>query len=147
MSYQDKLVIEINAYLDRLMEREQPLQASWIAHRICSDHELGLAANEDRDFWRHGGYTTTREAVRKCINKRAGDEVERDASQYLLPGFDHLHSYYMVSREGSDIGVWIYDMSEDEIEAKSEKYRKMGAACYAHADELDRFQRMRREQA
>lgn len=140
MGYHDKLVAEINAKLDSLTGK---WAASWIAHAICNSHAEGLAENDEALFWRHCGYAEVRDEVRRCINRRAGDREDGEAGQGFLPGFRHLQSHYIVSRDGEDVGVPVYDLSDEEIEAKAAKYRGMGAACYAHADELDRFRRDR----
>jgi len=147
MSYADKLTAEINRILDDLAERGESWEAKWIAHGICNSHSDGLNSSEDAEFWRWCGYTETRDQVRRCINSRAGDKAETNDRQYRLPGYDHLQSYYVVQRGGVDVGVPVTSLSDAEIEEKSSLFRSMGAACYAHADELDRFRRLRRTAA
>ena len=46
MSYTDRLNTEIEAKIDALEAEKRPLNATWIAHSICIDHEDGLAENE-----------------------------------------------------------------------------------------------------
>lgn len=143
MSYQDRLHAEINTKLDELSAMHRPWRASWIAHEICNEHSGGLAGGSDADFWRHGGYMTCRDAVRRCINMRAGDIAKRGdkRQQFTLPGFerDHLQDYYIVNRDGEEVGVCILDMTDAEIDQKAAFIRAMAATCYAHADELERF--------
>jgi len=143
MSYHDRLNTEINAKLDALAEAQMPWVAKWIAHSICGDHEGGLSGGNDAMFWRHCGYEEVRDQVRRCINKRAGDRIEEDEAQPKLPGYEHVHAYYLVSRDGEEIAVPTADLTDDEIESRAAQYRSMGAACFAHADELDRFKRTR----
>lgn len=143
MSYHDRLNIEINAKLDALAADKRPWVAKWIAHSICGDHEDGLGDGDDALFWRHCGYEEVRDQVRRCINKRAGDRIEEDAAQPKLPGYEHVHAYYLVSRDGEEIAVPTTDLTDDEIGLRAAQYRSMGAACFAHADELDRFKRTR----
>ena len=147
MSYDQRLKQEINQMLDRLAKRSSIWDAKSIAHAICNNHSDALAPGEEADFWRHAGYRHTRETVRKIINQRAGDRPDQDDGQLKLPGYDHLHAYYIVSRNGEDVGIPVYDMTDEEIEAKAQTYRSMAAACYAHADELDRFRTLRRQAA
>lgn len=152
MSYHDRLTKEIHAQLDALAAERRPWNASWIAHAICNGHDEvisrdGPDGQEHADFWRHCGYQNTREEVRRCINQRAGERPDRDPSQPSLPGFDHLQAYYLVKRQGEEIGIPIFDLTDAEIEAKAELYRTMGKACFAHARELTRFKALRKPSA
>jgi hypothetical protein len=144
---QDRLREEINEKLNALALKEQPWIAKWIVHEICAAHNDGLAENEHRDFWNHAGYAHCRREVTACINRRAGDKAERDDEQMILPGYQHLHAYYVVRRDGDDVGVPVASMTDEEREAKASLYRAMGAACYAHADELEKFGRDRQQAA
>lgn len=148
MSYHNQLVEEIHSILDGLAERRENWDATWVAHEVCQSHKDGLSADAEADFWRHCGYAQTRDMVRRCISERAEPprpealETER-ARQYVLPGFDHIRTHYLVERDGTEVGVFVYSLTDEEIEAKASQYRKMGAACYAHANELDRFRELR----
>lgn len=144
MSYESALNREIYAELDDLAAKGAYFRAEFIAHKICSLHADGLADSEHRDFWRHCGYQEVRDQVRRCINKRAGDRVTEDERQYRLPGYEHVHAYYVVKRDGNDVGVPAYDLSDDEIDQKSQLYRRMGRACFDHARELQRFKNERK---
>lgn len=146
MSYADRLNREINELLDTLAAEGKEWRAGWIAHEICSRHGAALADHEDADFWRHCGYSDCRREVTRCINRRAGDAPKSvDVEQMTLPGYEHLQMYYVVTRDDEEVGVSIYDMTDAELEAKQAMYRAMGAACLAHAKELERFQGDRRE--
>ena len=147
MSYHDKLTDEINRILDDLTSRGETWDAKWIAHAVCNGHSDGLTDAPDADFWRWCGYKECREQVRRCINHRAGDKPTADPRQLRLPGYEHLQAYYVVNRDGADVGVPVTHLTDLEIEAKAGMYRTMGAACYAHADELDRYRRLRRNAA
>ena len=146
MSYSDRLKEEINDVLTTLEVDRSPWEASWIAHEVCNQHRKGLAKNDERFFWDHCGYTEARRQVRECINRRAGDHTDLEAvdRQYVIPGYEHLRSYYVVERDGQKVGVSVYDTTDDDLDVKKTIYRSMGQACYAHADEIDRFQRDRR---
>jgi hypothetical protein len=145
MSYHDKLIAEINAKLDELATEKTAWRAQWIAQAICSEHSTGLAGTPDADFWRHCGYVECRDEVRRCINRRAGDDKPAsDDRQLHLPGYERLQLYYVVTRDGDDVGVPVEELTDQELEAKAATYRSMGAACYRHADEIDRFKRLRR---
>lgn len=144
MSYGDTLTAEIDSVIETLRLAGNRLEARWIANEICSRHMAGLTDGEDADFWRFCGYMECREQVRRRISRIEGkDALERVAQQHLLPGFEHLQSYYVVKRDGEDIGVPVGDMTDDELAAKATTYRAMGKACFAHAREIDRFLEMR----
>lgn len=142
-SYHDKLTTEIGDVLDALAAKGERWHAQWITHAICDQHAAGLVEGDDADFWKYTGYQTVRTHVRKVISDRAGDGADRASrqQQIALPGFerDHIQDYYLVNREGDDVAVPIVSLTDAEIEAKASLYRSMGRACFAHADELDRF--------
>ena len=143
MSYADQLSVEINTRIDALVAAGEPVRATWIAHAICQSHSDGLAHNEEAEFWKHGGYKTCREEVRRCINRRMGDSETGGTDQMVFDGFEHLQRYYMVDRDGDQVGVPVEAMTDEEIDAKEALYRNMGIACFAHADELSRFKHWR----
>lgn len=143
---QAQLSAEINNLLDALQEEGREWHATWITHEICNRHSEGLADNDHRDFWRHCGYSDCRREVTRCINRRAGDNPkEADLAQLKLPGYEHLQRYYVVKRDDEDVGVPIYDLTDDEVAGKAAMYRAMGTACFAHAKELERFREQRRD--
>jgi len=146
-SYQEKLVAEINERLDGLVVIGETWHARWIAHAICQNHVEGLVDGDDADFWRHAGYQTVREMVTKTINRRAGDKAHMGAvsRQIVLPGFErnHLQDYYLVIRDGDDVGLPVTSLTDQELMGKARRYRTMGATCYEHADEIDRFRQWR----
>jgi hypothetical protein len=147
MSYHDRLRDEINEKLNRLTFKNEPWVAQWIANEICNAHGGGLVDNDHRDFWLHAGYTHCRREVTACINRRAGDRADRTDEQIIMPGYSHLHAYYVVTRDGVDVGIPVGSMTDGERAAKASLYRSMGAACYAHADELEKFDRDREQAA
>ena len=141
MSYSDQLRTEIVEILNALAEEHRPWNPDWITTAICGNHEHGLSEinGEDIEFWRYCGQRACREAVRRCINQLAGDRPEQDDGQLVLPGWDHLQAYYTVNRDGTSIGIPVFDLTDIEIKEKAKEYRKMGEGCFAHADELLRF--------
>ncbi len=144
MSYQNRINAEINAELDRRAADNLGWQAEFIAHAICANHGDGLAHGNHKDFWTWCGYATVRDATRRAINKRAGDQPDAEKDeQFILPGYEHVHRYYVVNRNGNDIGIPVHQMTDEEIEQKASLYRSMGSACFSHARELQRFQRER----
>lgn len=145
MSFFEKLNGEIAEKIAGLRNSGQPLVGSWIAHDICNDHLSGLAKNEEADFWRHGGYRTVRDEVRRHVSKHFKDDAVKTEAQATLPGFQHLRTDYMIERDGDEQVVSVFELTDTEIDGKANLYRSMGAACFAHADELERFKAWRVE--
>jgi hypothetical protein len=144
MSYETALNSEIDKELDRLGALKQAWRPTFLSHAICRSHIEGLADGEHKDFWLHCGYEKTRAAVTRRINKRAADVIEQlDDTQPLLPGYDHLHSYYIVRRNGDDIAVHVDDLTDEEIDHKITRIQEMGRSCFAHVREFRRFKRER----
>lgn len=144
MSYETTLNVEIDKELDRLGLLKQVWRPTFVTHAICSVHLKGLADGEHKDFWLHCGYEKTRAAVTRRINRRAADIIEETDAQPLLPGYEHLHAYYLVRRNGDDIAVHVDDMTDDEIDQKIARIEKMGKSCFSHAKEFKRFKRERK---
>ena len=138
---------EIQGYIDALAAANRPWRAEWIAHWICDDHATGLADGADADFWRYCGYRQCRELVRRCINARAGNRPDPNEAVTALPGYEHLQSHYIVTRDGDNVGVPLHDLTDEELAAKSQMHRAMGNACHAHAAEIERYVRLRKETA
>lgn len=145
-AYDAKINAVINQELDGLVASGAVWRAEFIAQAVLLKHADGLSEEaEHKEFWQHCGYTRVRDLVRRCINTRAGDdEQEADARQPRLPGYDHVHLYYLVRRNGDDVGVSVHEMTDAEIDAKAHRYSEMAHANGAHANELLRFKRERR---
>jgi hypothetical protein len=144
MSYEAALNIEIDKELDRLGELKQEWRANFVAHAICQKHTEGLAEGEHKDFWLHCGYDKTRAAVTRRINKRAGIKTdEGDEAQPRLPGYEHMHPYYVVRRNGDDVGVHVDEMTDEEIDKKIASIERMGRSNFDHAREFKRYKRER----
>ena len=147
-SYHARIVGEIEERLNSLSAHAKVWDPVLITMDVCNAHRDGLVQGDGGIFWEWAGHRYVREMVRKQINSRVGGHVTPAAPQLHLPGFerDRLQYYYTVERDGRELHVPVTEMADDEIDIKAEAYRKMGAACYAHADELDRF-RVWRHQA
>lgn len=147
MSYQTTLNAEIDAVIDAKLAAGETLHPTWIAHHICAAHEPGLGDGEDADFWRHGGYRTCRDAVTQRIKRVAGIQMERSATQPTLPGFEHVQTHYVVTRDGEEIGVPTDFLTDAEIDEVAARIEAMGKTCIAHARELKRLKRLRSQAA
>ena len=131
---------EINTLLDHLQSQDQALRPQWVTMEICRAHTEGLAQNEHAPFWEYGGYTQTRKLATVCINAReqALPDEEGDGAPYL-PGFEYLQRYYVVQRQGEDVGVPVLECTDEELYAKAALYRSQSRKLVAHADEIERY--------
>lgn len=137
-----ELRAEINARLDALQASEQPMRPQWVTHEICSVHRAGLAQNRHAAFWEYTGYAHTRKLATVCINAREQPfPADKSTPPPYLPGFEpvHLQRYYVVHRDGEDIGVPVLHCTDDELSAKAALYRGQSSKLIAHADEIERF--------
>ena len=140
MTYESKLKAEINAVLDHLQSNNLDMIPQFVANQIINEHVDTLPDDESRDFWLHCGYSKTREMVTRCINRRLDNDGSSESSQqHVLPGFDHLQNYYVVTREGYDTGLPIERISDAELKAKAKLYRSNGLANLAHSEEILRY--------
>lgn len=138
-SSENKIKQEINSILDDLDKRNEIWSPRWVAHMIVNSHKDGIRNGAHADFWNHCGYSKAREMVTRCINRRAGVSKETISKQFILPGYEHAQSHYVVTRNNDEVGVPIHQCSDEELSLKANTYRKMGVACFAHADELVRY--------
>lgn len=146
MSYATQLTEQIHGVLDRLAAEGAEWRPALIADEIVRSHDAGLAEDDDALFWKHCGYSETRREVTRCINARAGDRPGAPTEeQIVLPGYQHLQRYYVVQRDGEDMGVPVHELSDLEIEAKVALYRAQARAQLAHADELVEYRVARRK--
>jgi len=139
MSYESKLKAEINTSLVQLHANQRDIIPQFVASQIVHDHKRGLPAGENGDFWLHCGYSKTREMVTRCINRCFGGSRSNNGKSAALPGFDHLQSYYVVRRNGLEIGLPIDRLTESELAAKAKQHRSNGLTNLAHASELERY--------
>lgn len=148
MQRYEELTNEIHGVLDELEQRRDPWVASWIAHHILESHDTGVyESREDEAFWHHTSYETVRKHVTQAINKRAGDRDVPDDGQVMLPGWERLQSYYVVERDGNQVGLPVWDLTDDELDSKASLFRSFANANMRHAEEIERFKAIRRRSA
>ena len=74
-----------------------------------------------------------------------GADEEIDGNGYL-PGFEYLQRYYVVQRQGEDVGVPVLECTDEELYAKAALYRSQSRKLVAHADEIERYIQWRASQ-
>ena len=143
MTYSDQLHIEIATECDEVNARGEKLHPTWIAHKICSNHNEGLVCgSEHSDFWEWSAHRTVRSEVGtylRCAYGAGSDE----AVQLSLPGFEHIQTHYIVARDETEIAVSVYEITDDEIKKIMRIMRRGIRTQSAHCDELARFMALR----
>lgn len=146
MSFRDQVRREITAKVDDLAAAAKALHPAWITHDICVGHLGGLGEGDDADFWRNAGYIAVRAEVGQYLRKYYSADKspdDDDEGQRRLPGFEYVQTHYIVERDGDELAVPTTDLNDDEIGRITARLRATGAALFAHADDLERFQRSR----
>jgi len=131
---------EILDKLDELQRKfpDQDIPALWIANSVMSDH--GLIAEADPDGFHHTcSFRTVREYTRRVVSRYDGSPTATPDPQIVLPGFERLQTHYLIDRDGEQTMVRVDRLSSAERRAKAAELRAMGAGCYQHAEELDRY--------
>lgn len=134
------LTTEIEQVIEDFDARnERRLHPDWITTAVMDLHQD--VSGDDADFYRIVSRAQVREAVRQRLNAyKAKPEIEPDR-QSVLPGFERLQRRYLVNEDGEQVAVKVEMMSSAQRKAKAMELRAMGAGCFQHADELERFDR------
>lgn len=145
MSFRDQVRREITAKVDDLAADARALHPAWITHDICVGHLVGLGDGDDADFWRQAGYIAVRAEVGQYLRKyySADKSPDDEDGQRRLPGFEYVQTHYIVERDGDELAIPTTDLNDDEIARITARLRATGSALFAHADDLERFQRSR----
>lgn len=118
-------------------DNARALHPEWITQAVVNLHPDVDGA--DADFWRVVGRAEVRSQVRAKLNRyKVKPELQPDA-QLVLEGFERLQQRYIVTEDGEQVAVRIQDMTPAQRRSKAAELRAMGAGCYQHADEMERY--------
>jgi len=144
----DKFEQEIAVLVDKWASEERELVPTFITKALIDGHIGGLArANEHTPFFEHYTHKGVRNDVGKYLAKKFGDTAGEGGKQLVLDGFEHLQRYYIIKRDGVEVPVLFEQITDEEFRAKAKMLRRRGAACYAHADEIERYIDLRKPAA
>jgi len=132
---------EIAGCIDTAIANGQKIHPKWVTQQILCNHPD--IEGEDADFYKVVGKDSVYDHVRRRINRfklAPENELEVD-SQLTLPGFKRVQKAYLTEIEGVPIAIPVDRLSSPQRLAKVRELRLMGAGCYAHADELERYDR------
>lgn len=108
-----------------------------ITDEILSDHKDHWGP--DADFYAFATQAHVRNETRKYLNKfKIKSDIETD-KQLVLPGFQRVQQYYVITREGEQCAVRVDSMTYAEIKAKCAELHAMSDGCLAHENELMRY--------
>ena len=132
MKFSD-VAAEIRAVVESL-KSDNKRDLTVLSLRVLNNHPH--VNGTDVEFHKCCALVAIRHEIRQQLNSiRATDD---DEAQMPLE-FVHLQASYAIERNGSDQHVALADATNDELLLKSQQYRTMGSALYAHADELLRY--------
>jgi hypothetical protein len=135
---------EIGAKIEWLRDNNGPtLHPDWITQAIIGDHSRIQGA--DADFYTCCSRSSIRKEVREQINKLEAPDSTSN-KQLTLDGFEHLHQYYVVSRDKEQVAVRIDHLTDAELDAKANEYEAMGHSLLKHSRELLRYKDLRRSE-
>lgn len=139
------LTREIAEAISTLMEQGQTLRREWIVQTILARHDD--VEGEDADFYRCASRKTIEGAVRQQINRFEPKAEVTPDRQLVLEGFERLQRYYALEERGELIAIPVDAMTDAQLEAKQAELIAMGAGCYQHAEEIQRYRDARRAAA
>ena len=129
---------EIEKTIERMeAQNEARLHPDWITQAVMNQHPD--VDGGDADFYECCSRAEVRNQVRKRLNRyKASADLEID-TQITLEGFERLQKRYLVTEKGEQVAVRIESMATKQLQEKADELRAMGAGCYQHADEIDRY--------
>lgn len=131
------LTQEIEELVEERRQCGGDLHPDWLTQEILSRHSDITGA--DADFYQCCARGEVRDAVRQRVNRyKAKPELSPDP-QLVLDGFERLQERYLIEVDGVQVARLVHDMSHAQLSAKAAELRGMGAGCYQHADEIERY--------
>lgn len=139
---QSELLAEVERLIEEAVEEQRVTDKGWLIQSVLASH--GNPEGDSADFFSLCAYEHVSDTVRSALSRyRPKPEGEETKDQWVLPGFERLQKAYLVDRDGKSKVVPIVKMTTEEVAAKAEEYRRIGAGCQEHADELDRYLQQR----
>lgn len=137
-----KLSAEISTLIHETIDKGEIVHPVSLAQQIIESH--GHINGPGANWFKMCAYQYVRDMVREAI--RRSKMPDEEDSQMTLPGWVHLQRAYAVRRDGEDVGVPVWRLTEQEIEAKIADLVRMSRGCIAHAEELKRYLKTERTQ-
>lgn len=139
----DKFKEILMKHIDIQIDGGSILDPTRIATEVCSRYKGELSERGDGGLYEYATYRTVRDAIGKLISKKLDTQPGEVDRQFLLPGFKHLQTHYIVKRDGASLGVPVAEMTDEEIDEKVNLYQKRSHALQEHVTELLEFKKTR----
>lgn len=140
---------EVNVHIQALLKENRTIQTSWIVQDLILKHQAIRGA--DAPWYNRCGYEHLRNCVQKAIRSyQIGPEGHWEQYQlegFIEDGYKQLQKAYVTQRDKTSQIIPIGQMTKKELLAKAAELRTMGDGCYAHAEEIERYIKIRFSQA
>ena len=84
----------------------------------------------------HVRRTVTSMFNRYKVQAETDDQVD---TQLVLPGYERLQQRYLIHEDGQSFAVRTDELTDEQLMVKQAELRNMGAGCFLHADEIQRY--------
>lgn len=141
------LLSELTREIDEVLLglNSQKKHPDWITQMVMARHPH--IAGVDSEFYACTGRAHVRDCVRQRLNRYKLKAEATPDTQIVLDGFERLQRDYLIDEDGTQVAVPVHEMTDAQLEAKATELRAMGAGCYQHADEIERYRSTRRDAA
>jgi hypothetical protein len=116
-----------------------PTPTQWIVQQIISQRQSLLSHPWVRACAVFAVTALTRSELRRLHPSAETEE------QLVFPGCERMQRAYLVDRSGASMVVPTEQCTDAELRAKIDELRAMGDGCYAHATEIGRYIKKRRQ--
>lgn len=141
MYSESDLVAEVREIIRKNVEKGTTVPSPWVTQEVLSSHDK--IYGEDTDFHRYCALEHVKDTVRAEVGRWKSTPQQKD-KQMILAGFEYLQKAYCIERNNTPTIVPIEKMTHEEIQAKANEYERMAEGCRKHADELRRYEQIRK---
>lgn len=133
---------QVHTIIDPKLERNEHIDSELIVAEVIRSYSAIYGA--DLPYYLLCAHDHTYRIVTSIYQKYGSlEQLVEDSKQPLLPGYEFLRSHYSFVRGGRNTLVPINDLVKEEIRSRVDQYRENSTGLSAHADELERYGRLR----
>lgn len=127
---------EVRDLVEQMIASGQSVEATWLVHAVVSTWEP--PGGRDADKWTIAGYQAVRTIVRQVVQKWRPSNDETDP-QVVLPGYEKLHSAYLIPRGGKQQVVRVDMLTVEEALSIVSELMRCKTGIDLHINELYRY--------
>jgi len=131
------LTQEISEVIESTLAEGNPTPAAWVANAVVQRHQRPDGA--DADFYLLCAHHHVRKLVQSALRRFNPSSDGSTDERLLLPGFERLQRFYLVTRDDDQVAVPIGQMSNGEIASKITELKAMSRGCMELADDLTKY--------